>query len=84
MLVLRAEEHDICILRYRHRVARAQIDEIAALDRLLHAIRIGDCEEPLQDMTPMRRLAEVAFEPLQQGRQILPAAREKYSPAILP
>ena len=67
MLVLRAEHDDLGVLVNFHIVTGRPIEKVIGVDGFLIARRIGRGQPTLQHIAPVRRLTEVAFQPLKEG-----------------
>jgi len=70
VLPLRAEHDDLRVGRDLHVVPGGPVEQVGRLDRLPLAGRVRRGQLPAQDVAPVRALAEVAVQPLEQGRGV--------------
>jgi hypothetical protein len=69
----------------RHGMAGRPIEQVAGAHRLLACVAVGDREFAFDQVAPMRGLAQVVLQALQQGRDVrCPRRATKYSAAIVP
>ena len=73
VLDLGAEKDDFGIFNNFDRVARWPIKKIGARDAFVLAVFVGDGDFALDEVAPVRRLAEVVFEPFQERRDVGPS-----------
>src|SRR5688500_9702236 len=70
VLALRAEHDDLRVGVDLHVVPRRPVEEVVRLDRLALALRIGGGDLAVQHEAPVRAVAVVAFQALEQRRGI--------------
>lgn len=70
--VLRAEHDDFRVRVDLDVVPRWPIEEIIRFDSFLRALGIGCCELAAQYETPVRTLAQITFQPLEQWGRVNP------------
>jgi hypothetical protein len=80
VFMLRAEHDDFRVRIDLNVVPRGPVEKVIRFDCLLRTFRIGGGELAVQDETPVRTLAHIAFQPLEQrGRVHAHREREKFS-----
>ncbi len=70
VLDLRAEQDDLGIDAHAHRMARRPIEEIAARDDFFLPIAVRDGDLPLDHVSPMRGLAQIGFQSLEERPEV--------------
>src|ERR1044072_2121290 len=70
VLGLRAEQDDLRVLSAAHAVPRGPEEELTAADHFLVATGIGDGELALDQVAPVRRVAQVALQALEEWRDV--------------
>src|SRR5688572_14638771 len=77
VLVLWAEENDFGIFVGSHAVSRRPVKQVAAADYFLLFVRKAHRKFSVQKVSPVRRLTTVAFQPLEQRRDVRPGTQRK-------
>lgn len=72
-----AEEDDFCIFSDFDGVAGGPVKKVAGGDGFLLAVFVGDGDFAFEEVTPVRRLAEVVLESFEQGRDVGASAEGK-------
>ena len=72
VLVLRAEQDELAVPGDPNRVSRWPVEQVPGRDLLLGPVAKGDAQLAVDQVAPVRRLAEVVLEPLQERRDVGP------------
>src|SRR5512143_1943189 len=83
VLVLRTEQYDLGIFADFYRVSGRPVEQVTAFVLFLSAVCVSNCEFTLQQVAPVRRLAKIALQPLEQRRDICPCGERKVLAANL-
>ena len=82
VFMLGAEENDLCIFLDFNRMPRRPIEEIPCVGHFLSSVSIAGGQPSFQDIPPVGGLAQIAFEPLEQGGNIQPCRQGKILSAL--
>jgi hypothetical protein len=83
MLVLRTEQDDLGIIADFDRVSGWPVEQVTAVDHFICAVCVGDGEFTPQQVAPVRGLAQVALQPLEERRDVRTGAERKVLAADL-
>ena len=77
MLDLGAEQNDLRVPSYLHCMAGRPIEDLSAGNGLLPPILVSHGNLPFDQVAPMRRLAKVIFQTLQERRDVGSGAKRE-------